>query len=166
MARSVGDITLDWAGTTYTAVTWASGGPDGLTNGTVSGLSDEVDLSALDNVEDVLVALEFDCNTAPTAGTFLLLLAAAPLITSGPTKNYPARVTNWRRVGPAIEADANTNDQWSNPWSLRQAFGGVLPPFVKFAVDNETGVTLAGTSGQATENRVHYMVVFRNAKLS
>lgn len=166
MARAVGDITLDWAGTVYTAAAWASGGPDGLATATFSGLSDEIDLSALDNVEDVLVALAYDCNTAPTAGTFLKIHAAAPLITTGPTKNYPARTNNYRQVGPAVETDANTDDQWSNSWSLKQAFGGVLPPFVKFAVENRTGVTLAGTAGQAVENFVAYMVVFRNAKLS
>ena len=166
MARSVGDITLDWAGTTYTAVTWTSGGPDGLANATTSGLSDEIDLSAQDNVEDVLVALEFDKNAAGSAAGFLRILAAAPGITSGPTKNYPANPLNWLQVGPAIIDELNTNDQWSNSFSLRMAFGGVLPPFVKLAVENQSGQTLAGTSGQAVENRVWIMFVYRNVKLS
>ena len=100
MARSVGDITLDWAGTTYTAVTWTSGGPDGLANATTSGLSDEIDLSAQDNVEDVLVALEFDKNAAGSAAGFLRILAAAPGITSATQRRPRSSGARWRVSRP------------------------------------------------------------------
>jgi len=55
MARAKGDITLKW-GAAGQAVSWASGGPESLASGSWTPLSDEIDLTGLDNVLDVLVS--------------------------------------------------------------------------------------------------------------
>ncbi len=61
---------------------------------------------------------------------------------------------NLRLVG-VVNCPANTNSYVGGPWSVAQAFGGVLPDHVVFVVRNYTGLTL-----DSSGNTLHYTPVY------
>ncbi len=161
MARAVGDTALQW--TAWTDITWSASGPDGVTNGNMSGLSAEIDLSALDNVEDVQIS-----SKAKTASGTLGSNPNVQTYVAAPADdtNYPASASNYLPVGIPQTINAANTTEYSEVANLSDAFRGPPPKKFKAAMKNNSGLTLAGTSGQATENLVKYRALYRNTKLS
>lgn len=148
---AAGDI--KWVYGAATEVAWASGGPQNLANATFSGLSDELDVDALDAV-DLLVGVKFTPAAAPSAGGFVRVWVASAMDGA----NYPANAQNYLLVGAAVQA-VNTSAHRSVQFSVAEAFGGVLPPKLKIAIENQTGVAL---SNVADANEAYYQAVHAN----
>jgi len=160
MARAVGDFTLDWGAwteQTFTAL-------DGLANADFEA-SDELNIGALDNAVDVIIGGFVTSNAAGTSATgYVTLYAAAPTDgTNYPTSGASADKDNWRQLGPSLNVVANATVYRFAGWSLKQAFGGVLPEKVKIGAYNGSGAAL---DADAADNKLFYQVVFANAKLS
>lgn len=132
--------------------------------------TDQIDNTTL-LADDILVGGEFQVNTgvAPTAGAVLLVLAFAAYRINAGTPIWPTTgilgatsggaayagttatftlVDTEQRDSPvfkrlaAIIVDANTSRRYAWSASLRDAFGGTLPPYTAIYVAQSTGQTL------------------------
>lgn len=59
---------------------------------------------------------------------------------------------------PIVVAAANAQE-YSNLYSIAEAFGGVLPGKIKLAVENRTGLSM---SNVADECELYYVLVYAN----
>lgn len=162
MARAVGDTTLQWAVNSALVVTWATSGPDGAATGAFSGLSDAVNIASYENVLDVLVSGRIGLTATSSTNRYVGIFASAP--NSGQYALGHGEITNMNQL-PSISLDARSAFV-GRAFSLAAVFGGMLPPAVKFAIDNEAGVTMGGTAGQAVQNNLTVTIVYANTKLS
>lgn len=150
MARAVGDHSLKWVAAQELTISYAS-----LADGAYVA-SSELDLSALDNVIDVLVGSKHKTQAGTLAtDPFIQLYALAPLDGT----NYPAQEENYRPVGPAIFVETANSQEYSNLYSVAEAFGGVLPNKLKIAVLNSTNIAMSAT---ANECEIYYVLVYAN----
>lgn len=70
--------------------------------------------------------------------------------------NYAHYSSNKANLAYVGSCQCNGSGAWrSQAFSIKQAFGGILPPLVKIVVENDMGVTLAG-SGNTAQTRTEY----------
>lgn len=151
MARAAGDISLKWVA----AQEYTIGGYQNLANAAYA-LGNELDLSALDNVVDLLIGSKHKTASGTLAADpFVQLYALAPADGS----NYPAAAVNYRPVGDPIVVAAASTQEYSNLYSIAEAFGGVLPGKIKLAVENRTGLAM---SNVADECEIYFVLVYAN----
>lgn len=156
---AIGDITQKWG--SATEVAW-SGSPalNALTSATLTAYSDELDITGLQPVVDILVQLKMR-TVAGSLGTNPVVVIYAGGSIDG--TNFPpldADVLTF--VGAHVPQAADTSE-WSAPFSLAAAFGGVLPASVQFAVRNDSGLNLNAT---ADTSELWYTKVFHNQTVS
>jgi hypothetical protein len=149
MARAAGDISLKWVA----AQEYTISGYQNLANAAYA-VGNELDLSALDNVVDLLAGSKHKTASGTLAvDPFVQLYALAPVDGT----NYPAAAVNYRPVGDPIVVAAANAQEYSNLYSIAEAFGGVLPDRIKLAAENRTGLSMSNT---ADECEVYYVLVY------
>lgn len=151
---AIGDISLKWG--SNTEITWASGGPASLADATLTSASNTLDVQGLSFVIDVLIIAKLR-TAAGSLGTgpLVYLYAAGSLDNTNFTLNDIDSLTS---IGSHEIQTADT-EEWTRVYSLAQAFGGTLPPYVKFAIENQTGLSLSSTA-DAVE--LYYIPVYAN----
>ena len=163
-----GDTTLKFQATQ--AVSWASGGPDAITNGSWSGLSDAVDLEGLLatlKCDDLIVQWKTKTSATGTLGAGVVSLhVSAATKDDSAAYNYPGQETTPQH-GNKVYVDgilpaAKDQTCYGRSVALGVLFGGRFPQRIKFSVKNECSVTLAGTSGQAVQTDVWLVPVYSN----
>lgn len=146
-----GDTSLKW-GSAGNELTWSSGGPASLADGSFTSLSDELSIGGLDPVIDVLVAVKVTPGSSPGSDGFVQLYA----VSKADGANYPGDSENYINLGRPVMVNA-ASAHYSPQFSLAEAFGGVLPAAVKLALENQSGAALAA-GADATE--VYYQKVY------
>lgn len=163
MTQAVGETVLKWLA--QAAFPHTSNGPDATANGGYSPLSDELDLAALtpEGVLDILVSAKLK-----TASGSLGSNPFAQIVAAGRADgtNYPGVTGNYQKVGRGAIIGAANTTVYSPKFSLRSAFGGVLPRYVKAGLFNSSGLALAGSANGNTDNQVYYEAVTAFTKLS
>ena len=110
----------------------------------------------LDRAVNVLVGSKHKTASGTLAtDPFVQLYALAPVDGT----NYPAAAVNYRPVGDPIVVAAASTQEYSNLYSIAEAFGGVLPGRIKLAVENRTGLSMSNT---ADECEIYYVLVYAN----
>jgi hypothetical protein len=137
------DISLSWGANTE--LLWSAASfPVSLANAANSASSDTLDVAALNPVIDVLITMKMRTPTLATNGS-VYLYALSSLDNSNFTNNFTGEAV---LIG-AMTLNAINNSEYSAAFSVARAFGGAIPPYLKFFVRNETGGTLSATLGHS-----------------
>lgn len=147
---SAGDITLKWGSAAEAGVTITS-----LSNDALSSASSTIDLTG-SNVVDVIAQLKTKTATGTLNSAPYVALYAFGSIDGTNFTNIS--VNSGLLVGVQRIVTANT-EEWSSPFSVARAYGGVLPPYLQFAVENQTNIQL-NTTADAAE--LYYAIVYAN----
>lgn len=148
-----GEIILQWG--SNTEITWASSGFDsGIADGAATALSNTLSITGLSpGAIDVLLMMKSRTQTGTLIDPAIYLYAGSSFDNSNFTLND---IDTLSLVGVQFINTANTTE-WSTAFSLARAFGGVLPPYVQFKIQNETNITLSST---ANDNELYYIPVY------
>lgn len=132
---------------TKTSIPFTDSSLSSLANNTFVKSTNDLDFAAVDPL-DVLVELSVTVGT--TSGNRQVILYAKSSLdgtnyTSGPESGSTAtEETNLTFIG-ALPCNVN-NGSYRGIFSVASAFGGFIPPYLRFIVKNETGAALtAGT---------------------
>ena len=127
------------AATTFTmsATTIAAGSATDIFQGTFD--------STTDGFLGLMVELAFTTATVGTGNRQVSLWAASSV--DGTNFSNTSLTTNARLLG-VVSATENTTAYRSPAFPVESAFGGFLPPKVKFLIQNDTSATISSISFQ------------------
>ena len=149
----------------YTGPTTITCGMDGLTNTSARSCT------AIDNTTnlylDALVQLQLETasgslGTVPVVYVYAYGLSEGGFYTdgvSGTDGNFTMPTNPNLKLVQIINVNAANTFQYSSPFSIASAFGGILPEKWGIVVVNSTGLSLNGTSGGQLDNVATYFGV-------
>jgi hypothetical protein len=135
------------------AIALSYGSATGLTTSGLSSLGNGS--TATSNAYDCTstkpldVIVEVVCTVGTVSGNKQYLVY---VIDSVDGTNYSdTTVANMRLLGPAVSCPSNSTAYRSAAMSVAAAFGGVLPPYFKVVVSNDSGASFTAGSIQTRE---------------
>lgn len=146
-----GDILLKYG--SATELTWTSGGPASLADATLTSLSDTLTITG-----NTIIDVAFQMKVKTIAGT-LIAPKSVTLLLAGSLDdtNYPEAVVDTLSVTAVQLIQAADTSEFSDIFMLSQAFGGNIPPYVKAAMFNDSGLALSST---ANDVELFYALIF------